>query len=74
MEGAAQDPSQQRGGVKDPRSGPGPILEAASQSGRAWAEPLGGLQLEPRMTGLLPVRHLHAEGLVIFSTCGYRVR
>jgi hypothetical protein len=34
--GAAQDLSQQRGGVKDPRSGPGPILEAAPQSGTAW--------------------------------------
>jgi hypothetical protein len=40
--GAAQDPSRQRGGVKDPRRGPGPILEAAPQSGRAWAEPLRG--------------------------------
>ncbi len=42
MDGAAQDPSQQRGGVKEPRRGPGPILDAAPQRGRDWAEPWGG--------------------------------
>jgi hypothetical protein len=29
-----------RGGVKDPRSGPGPILEPAPHHGEAWAEPV----------------------------------
>ena len=38
MGGAAQDPSQQRGGVKDPHRGPGPILERRPA---AW-EGLGG--------------------------------
>ena len=38
MKGAAQDPTAGRGGVKDPRSGPGPILEAAPHHGEAWAE------------------------------------
>ena len=42
MGGAAQDPSQRRGAVKDPHRGPGPILEAAPQPGEAWAEPLSG--------------------------------
>jgi hypothetical protein len=69
MNGAAQDLSQRRGGVKDPRSGPGPILEAAPQSGRAWAEAWGNLQLDQRLTGLMSVRHNHAKGLVAFSTC-----
>ena len=75
MEGAAQDPSQQRGGVRDPHSGPGPILDAAPQHGRAWAEQLAGnLQLDLRLTNLLPVRYHHTKSLVAFSTCGYRVR
>ena len=34
MGGAAQDPSQRRGAVKDPHRGPGPILEAAPPLGR----------------------------------------
>jgi len=42
MAGAAQDAPKRRGGVKDPRRGPGPMLEAAPQSGRAWAESRGG--------------------------------
>jgi hypothetical protein len=37
--GAAQDSCLQRGGVKDPRSGHGLILDAAPQAGEAWAEP-----------------------------------
>jgi len=40
MKGAAQDPKAGRGGVKDPLSGPGPILEAAPHHGVAWAEPV----------------------------------
>ena len=60
-------------GTRD--SGPGPILDAAPQHGRAWAEQLAGnLQLDLRLTNLLPVRYHHTKSLVAFSTCGYRVR
>ena len=50
--GGAQDSSLQRGGVKDPQRGPGPILDAAPQAGEAWAEPsLAGGRSPPRAGG-----------------------
>jgi hypothetical protein len=52
-----------------PRSGPGQILDAAPQSGRAWAEAWGNLQLDQRLTGLMPVRHHYAKCLVALSSC-----
>ena len=51
---------RRRGGVKDPRSGPGPILDAAPQTGEAWAEPLGGTQ-EPVARGPIPTAPSQAE-------------
>jgi hypothetical protein len=42
MDGVAQDLSQQRGEVKDPRRGPGPILEPPRRLKRPERSPWGG--------------------------------